>query len=121
MEMSVTLVWYWPRTPLVVKSVTTSGTFRISASIAVLGAALRSIDEPGGRGGRRARRRPRPPPELAHVVVHHEFDLGRFDEEPAAHQDGGDAEEADRAVSQAPGERALVGDFYPVIKARGLR
>src|SRR4029434_1997299 len=48
MEMSVTLDWYWPRTPMVVKSVTTSGTFRISASIAVLSAALRSIDEPGG-------------------------------------------------------------------------
>ena len=47
-DRSVTLDWYWPRTPMVVNSVTTSGTFRISASRARLISVLRSMDEPGG-------------------------------------------------------------------------
>ena len=48
MDRSVTLDWYWPRTPTVMKSVVTSGIVRISVSIARTISALRSIEEPGG-------------------------------------------------------------------------
>ena len=48
MDRSVTFDWYWPRTPIVAKSVVTSGIVRISASMARVISALRSSDEPGG-------------------------------------------------------------------------